>query len=76
MDGDGLRLFVRVTPRAKESAGEGLVATGDGRQAFAIRLAAPPVEGAANKALIRFLVDQFEVPTSGIAIVARGEAAS
>lgn len=51
----GVRLAVRLTPRAGRDGIAGIVATGDGRAALAIRLAAPPVDGAANAALIAFL---------------------
>ena len=39
-----------------------------------IRLAAPPVEGRANAALIAFLAEQFDVPQRAVAIL-RGHAA-
>jgi uncharacterized protein len=55
---------VRVIPRAKrnEFAGER-----DG--AIVVRLTAPPVEGAANHALIRFLSESFGIPRRNIQIV-------
>jgi len=56
-------LQVRVTPRAKRNA---LGAMED--DVLAVRLAAPPVEGAANKALIAFLAETFGVPRSAIRI--------
>jgi uncharacterized protein (TIGR00251 family) len=34
-----------------------------------IRLAAPPIEGAANEALVSFLADALGVPRRGITIV-------
>jgi uncharacterized protein (TIGR00251 family) len=34
-----------------------------------VRLAAPPVEGAANEALIDFLADHYHVPRRSIRIV-------
>ena len=70
IDGDGLKLFVRVTPRAKRSRVGNMVRTDDGRSVVAIRLAAPPVDGAANKALVKFLAERLAVPASRIAIVA------
>lgn len=70
VESDGLKLFVRATPRAKRNAVEGVVESGDGRCIVAIRLAASPVDGAANKALIRFLAERLGVATSRIAIVA------
>lgn len=68
-DGDGVRLAVRVTPRAKRSAFAGTLADADGRAMLAIRLAAPPVEGAANKALVGFLAEWFALPKSAVAIL-------
>jgi uncharacterized protein (TIGR00251 family) len=68
----GARLRVRVTPRAKQNALAGLTQV-DGRPALAIRLAAPPVDGAANAALVRFLAEALAIPKSAVRIVS-GEA--
>jgi len=57
------RLTVRVIPNASKSEVAGLR---DG--AWAIRLAAPPVEGKANDALIRFLADKLDLAPSEIEI--------
>ena len=56
---------VRVAPRAArtEIAGEH-----DG--ALKVRVAAPPVEGAANEELVRFLARHFGVPARDVEIVA------
>lgn len=54
-------LQVRVTPRARRNALGGLE-----EGVLAVRLAAPPVEGAANKALIAFLAEAFGVPKSAV----------
>jgi len=51
----GILLAVRATPRAKGSEVSGIVTGPDGRAALAVRLAARPVEGAANKALTDFI---------------------
>jgi uncharacterized protein (TIGR00251 family) len=69
-DADGVRLTVRVTPRAKRSAVAGLVDIGEGRTALAVRLKAPPVEGAANRALVAFLAAELGVALSDVRIVA------
>ena len=69
-DEGGVRVTVRVIPRAKRSAVTGLVDFGGGTSALAIRLAAPPVEGAANRALIAFLADELGVAVSTVRIVA------
>jgi uncharacterized protein YggU (UPF0235/DUF167 family) len=41
----------------------------DGRPALAIRLAAPPMDGAANKALVAFLASGLQMPKSRVHIV-------
>jgi len=66
---DGIRLAVRVTTRAKKSAIAGPVTSADGRLALSIRLAAPPVDGAANKALVAFLAGALGVSRSSVRIV-------
>jgi uncharacterized protein (TIGR00251 family) len=59
---------IRVIPRARRTEISGR--RGD---AILVRLAAPPVDGAANDALIAFLADRLGVPQRQIAI-ARGGA--
>ncbi|GAB0118225.1 DUF167 family protein [Acidisoma sp. 7E03] len=51
----GVQLAVRLTPRARKEGLDGLVRDAAGRPLLQIRLAAPPVEGAANAALIALL---------------------
>jgi hypothetical protein len=63
-----VRLVVRLTPRASRSEAVGIVAMADGRSALQLRLAAPPVDGAANKALIAFLADVLDLRKSDIVI--------
>jgi uncharacterized protein (TIGR00251 family) len=55
---------VKVQPRAKRTElGEKL---GD---AYKLRLAAPPVDGKANEACIRFFAERFRVAQSAVRIV-------
>ena len=56
--GDVVTLTLHVQPGAKRSELAGL--HGD---ALKIRLAAPPVEGRANEALLRYIAELFDVPT-------------
>lgn len=58
-----LHFTVRVVPRASRSS---LAGEHDG--ALRVRVAAPPVDGAANEELLRVLARAFEVPTRDVLI--------
>ena len=45
------------------------MATGEGRVALGVKLAAPPVDGAANAALVLFLSQRLGVPRSAVQIL-------
>jgi uncharacterized protein (TIGR00251 family) len=63
---DGTLTFkVRVVPRASRSE---IVGEHDG--ALRVRVAAPPVDGAANEELVRLLAQAFGVTRNAIAITA------
>lgn len=59
------KLKIRVTPRAKRD--EVITILEDGT--VKVRLTAPPVEGKANKALIKYLSGIFEIPRTRIEIL-------
>lgn len=63
----GITITCRVTPRSGRTAIRG-VRNG----ALCVALAAPPVEGRANDALIEFLAKSLSLPRSNISII-RGE---
>ena len=58
------RFDVRVIPRAPQEEFGGIRGS-----ALVVRVSAPPVEGAANEALLRMLSDALGVPTSDLAII-------
>lgn len=66
--GDEVLLEVHVVPRASRSELRGWDAAGRLR----VRLTAPPVDGKANRALLKFLAGKLGVP-SGTLRVSRGE---
>jgi uncharacterized protein (TIGR00251 family) len=65
----GLELAVRLTPRGGAARIEG-VADWDGRPCLRVRVPAPPVEGAANEALVAFLAKSLALPRSAVTLVA------
>jgi uncharacterized protein (TIGR00251 family) len=69
MSGDSsATLLVRVIPRSGRTAVDGRRG-----EALLVRLAAAPVDGAANDALIRFLADLFDLPRRDVTLVAGGK---
>lgn len=64
----GIVLAVRATPCAKQSAIEGIWRDADGKTWFAVRVASPPSEGAANEALIRLLSTTLSVKRRDITL--------
>ncbi len=67
--GNRVRISVYVQPRASKTAIAGMH---DG--AIKIRLAAPPVDGAANAALIEFIAERFGVARSRVRLVSGASA--
>lgn len=61
----GVEIAVRVTPRASRDEIGGVA--GD---RIAVRLRAPPVEGEANDALVRFLAKAIGIRKSQITLIA------
>jgi len=59
--GDGCRVRLWVQPRAVRDEIVGFQG-----EAVKVRLTAPPVEGQANAALVRFLAKQLGVPRSAV----------
>jgi uncharacterized protein len=62
----GAALALRVTPRASKNEIVEILSDGTVK----VHLTAPPVEGKANEALLKFLADILDVPISRLEIVA------
>jgi uncharacterized protein len=63
--GAGATFSIRVHPRAKKDAITGVI--GD---ALKVAVTAPPVEGKANEACVRFFAELLRVPRSSVTIAA------
>lgn len=67
-NGDELTLTLHIQPGAKRSEIAGLHG-----EALKIRLAAPPIEGRANEALLRFIAETFGVPVRQVELRQGGQ---
>jgi len=65
---DGVTLAVRAQPGAKKTAITGVYGEGPAAQ-LKIAVQAPPLEGRANRALISFLAETFNVPKNAVELV-------
>lgn len=59
---------MRLTPRGGREAIDGWAIDGGGRPYLKVRVAAPPVEGAANAALVSFLVKTLGVSRASVTL--------
>lgn len=64
----GIEIAVRVTPRSSRTSLE------PGPEHFVARLNAPPVEGAANTALIELVAKTFGLPKRDVRLIAGDKA--
>lgn len=64
----GVRLALRLTPRAAKNGVDGVVQDAEGRPLLKLRLVAPPVDGAANEALIAYLAKTLSLRKADITI--------
>lgn len=64
VEGEAVTFRVRVVPRASKSG-----VTGEQDGALRVRVAAPPVDGAANEELTRTLARALDVPVRAVEII-------
>lgn len=65
----GLRLTVRLTPKASAPRIIGLAAEADGRVALKLAVTAAPEDGKANEALLALVAELLDVPLRGVTLV-------
>jgi uncharacterized protein (TIGR00251 family) len=61
---------VRLTPRARTDRIMGVEIDARGQRVLKVAVAAPPVDGKANDALIALLAQAFDLPKSAVTLVA------
>jgi uncharacterized protein (TIGR00251 family) len=67
-NGDIITLTLHIQPGAKRTEVSGLHGT-----ALKIRLAAPPIEGRANEALLNFIAVSFDIPLRQVELKQGGQ---
>jgi len=67
---DGIRIRLRVQPRARRNQADGLVAEADGGVALKVAVTAAPEDGKANAAVIALLAKAWGLPKSAFTVVA------
>ncbi len=66
--GDTVTLTLHIQPGAKHTNVAGLHG-----EALKLRLAAPPIEGRANEALLKFIAEKFAVPLRNVELKQGGQ---
>jgi uncharacterized protein (TIGR00251 family) len=66
---DGVRVAVRLSPRARADRLDGIARLADGRPVLRVSVTAPPAEGRANAALLQLLAREWGLPRRDLAIV-------
>jgi len=66
---DGLLLHVRVTPRGGRDEITGIRAASDGMSHLAVKVSAPPEDGAANEALRHLIAKAAGLSRSAVTII-------
>lgn len=65
----GVKLTVRLTPKASRDRVDGVAADAEGRAVLKVSVTAVPEDGKANAALIKLLAKAWKLPKTSIEIV-------
>jgi uncharacterized protein len=66
---DGLRVAIRLLPRARVDALVAIASATDGRRVLKATVTAPPDGGRANEALLQLLARAWHIPRRDISII-------
>lgn len=66
---EGIKLLVRLTPKAKREGFDGVYADPAGGERAKIAVNAPPVDGKANEALIKYVAKALRIAKSSVTLV-------
>jgi uncharacterized protein len=67
---DGVRVAIRLSPRAKSDRLRGIAGTAEGGRAIKVSVTPPARDGQANEALLQLLARTWHLPRRNLSIVA------
>ena len=70
---DGVRLQIRLTPRARANRIDGVIRIADGTPVLKVSVTAPPAEHRANDALIALLAKEWRLPRRDLTLAGGGK---
>ena len=70
---DGVRLQIRLTPRARANRIDGIVRSADDVPLLKVSVIAPPAEGRANDALLALLAKEWGLPRRDLTLAGGGK---
>ncbi|MCQ2965744.1 MAG: DUF167 family protein [Alphaproteobacteria bacterium] len=65
----GVKLFVRLSPKAKREGFEGIYVEPNGEERLKIAVTAPPIDGKANEAVIKLISKKVKIAKSLIHLI-------
>jgi uncharacterized protein (TIGR00251 family) len=68
VEADGVRVAVRLTPRARADRLDGIGHLADGTAVLLVSVTAPPVDSRANEALLRLLAKEWGLPRRDLSV--------
>jgi uncharacterized protein (TIGR00251 family) len=70
---DGVRLQIRLTPRARANRIDGIIRSADGVAVLKVSVTAPPAENRANDALVALLAKEWGLPRRDLTLAGGGK---
>jgi len=67
---DGVRVVIRLSPRARSDRLRGIAATAEGGRVIKVSVTAPAQDGRANEALLQLLSQRWRLPRRDLSLAA------
>lgn len=67
----GILINVKVIPGASKNSIDGTIKDADGNDFLKIKVSTQPEKGKANKAVLKLLADELDIPVSALSIISK-----